>query len=98
MENERDDPGLIAREVMAALQDAHFAARRLEQLVAPPIANRPADRIHALRVAATILAAQIERALNARDQVRVFAHAPDSGVPVRKGASSLRAAPRQLQA
>jgi hypothetical protein len=65
MEDNRNDPRLIAREVMAALQDAHFAARRLEQLVAPPVADRPADRIHALRVAATTLAARIEQALAA---------------------------------
>jgi hypothetical protein len=65
MDKHREDPRLIAREMMAALQEAHFAARRLEQVVVPHIANRPSDRIHELRVAATILAKRIEQALAA---------------------------------
>lgn len=47
------------RELKAALQDAHFAARRLEMLLPAPPQDRPSDRIHALRIAAGELAARI---------------------------------------
>lgn len=50
------------RELKAALQEAHFAARRLEALIPAPAYDRPSDRIHALRIAAGELAARINRA------------------------------------
>jgi hypothetical protein len=50
------------REIKAALQDAHFAARRLEELLPAPAHDRPSDRIHALRIAAGELAAKIGQA------------------------------------
>ena len=65
MEEKRDDPRLIVRELKAALQDAHFAARRLELVVPAPADARPADRIHDLRIDAGSLAARIEKLLAA---------------------------------
>lgn len=52
-----------------ALQEAHFAARELEELIHAPREDRPSDRIHALRVAAGRLAADIEAAFAAYQEV-----------------------------
>jgi len=52
-------------EMRSALQQAHFAARLLEELLPPPPADRPSDRIHALRTAASSLASEIEAVLGA---------------------------------
>ena len=57
----------ILGELKAALQHAHFAARRLEEVVPADRRDRPADRIHALRTAAEALAAQIASARSALD-------------------------------
>jgi hypothetical protein len=60
MQNDRQLQILATvREVKAALQDAHFAARRLEELIPVSTHDRPSDRIHALRIAAGELAARI---------------------------------------
>ena len=65
MERRSDDPRLIVRELKAALQDAHFAARRLELVVPARADARPSDRIHELRIEAGSLAARIEKLLAA---------------------------------
>jgi hypothetical protein len=48
-------------ELTEALQQAHFAARSLEDALPPQRDGRPADRVHALRMAAGRLAGDIHR-------------------------------------
>jgi len=50
-------------ELRSALQQAHFAARLLEEFLPPAPAERPSDRIHALRTDAERLAADIRAVL-----------------------------------
>jgi hypothetical protein len=56
-------------ELRSALQQAHFAARLLEELLPPAPADRPSDRIHALRTATGRLAADIQAMLGGQRAV-----------------------------
>jgi hypothetical protein len=75
MDNDRLDEQKAARalvalaELRSALQEAHFAARLLEEVMPPAPADRPADRIHALRMDAGRLAGEIEVVLRAYREV-----------------------------
>lgn len=54
---------MTLREMKSALQDAHFAARRLDELLGAAPQYRPADEVHALRVVAGELGLRINELL-----------------------------------